>query len=417
MTGRRAPETVDLLIAGAGPAGLSTALHLVRSDRRWAERIVVLDRAVHPREKLCGGGLTRSGEQVLADLHLGPLPASVPISEMRLVFGDRGWAVHGDPVFRVVRRSLFDHWLVRCAEREGIELRQGERVEEVRSPARVPGRIEIETDRGLYRARALVGADGSNGAVRRRLGWSAGAHRAGLLEVLTPEEPAGAPASDGGEPGPAGGTPWRGVAVFDFTPMRDGVRGYYWDFPSLVGGRRMMNRGIFDSRVGGPGPSRPLKALLEEGLSRRGRTLDEAALKGHPIRWFDPTARCAGERVVLAGDAAGVDPLFGEGISFSLRHGRVAAAAIDDAFARGDFSFAGYRRRQLDDPLLAHLPRRKRLAEGIYRLRGALGWRPLWSLVPWATRALERLRPGILPIENTRLERVRLPPSELRSGA
>jgi len=47
----------------------------------------------------------------------------------------------------------------------------------------------------------------------------------------------------------------------------------------------------------------------------------------------------------------------------------------------------------------------------------ALGWRPLWSLVPWATRALERLRPGILPIENTRLERVRLPPSELRSGA
>ena len=120
---------------------------------------------------------------------------------------------------------------------------------------------------------------------------------------------------------------------------------------------------------------------------------------------------------MLAGDAAGVDPLFGEGISFSLRHGRVAAAAIADAFARDDFSFAEYRRRQLDDPLLAHLPRRKRLADGVYRLRGALGWRPLWSLVPWATRALERLRPGILPIENTRLERVRLPPAELRSGA
>jgi len=404
MTGRGTPQTTDLLIVGAGPAGLSTALHLVRTDRRWAERLLVLDRAIHPRDKLCGGGLTRSGEAVLDELGLGPLPPSVPITEMRLVFGDRGWAVRDDPVFRVVRRSELDHWLLRCAEREGIEVRQGERVEDLLLT--VDG-VEVATDRGLYRAQAVVGADGSNGAVRRRLGWSAGAHRAGLLEVLTPEAPDTV----------QDGLPWRGVAVFDFTPMRDGVRGYYWDFPSLVEGRPMMNRGIFDSRVGGSGPSRPLKALLEEGLSRRGRSLDEAQLKGHPIRWFDPTARCSGERVVLAGDAAGVDPLFGEGISFSLRHGRVAAAAVADAFARGDLSFTDYRRRQLDDPLLAHLPRRKRLAEAVYRLRGALGWGPLWALVPWATQALERLRPGILPIEDTRLERLRLPPTELRSGA
>jgi flavin-dependent dehydrogenase len=51
-------EYVDTLIVGSGPAGSSTALHLVQKDPAWAERILVVDKAVHPREKLCGGGIT-----------------------------------------------------------------------------------------------------------------------------------------------------------------------------------------------------------------------------------------------------------------------------------------------------------------------------------------------------------------------
>ncbi|GAG04425.1 unnamed protein product, partial [marine sediment metagenome] len=50
-----AVEHVDVLIVGSGPAGTSTALHLVRQDPDWAWKIVVIDKAVHPREKLCGG--------------------------------------------------------------------------------------------------------------------------------------------------------------------------------------------------------------------------------------------------------------------------------------------------------------------------------------------------------------------------
>lgn len=52
---------MDILIIGSGPAGMSTALHLVQTDPAWAERILVIDRATHPRQKLCGGGLTRPG--------------------------------------------------------------------------------------------------------------------------------------------------------------------------------------------------------------------------------------------------------------------------------------------------------------------------------------------------------------------
>jgi hypothetical protein len=36
-------------IVGAGPAGLSTALHLLQIDPSWAERMLVLEKAAHPR--------------------------------------------------------------------------------------------------------------------------------------------------------------------------------------------------------------------------------------------------------------------------------------------------------------------------------------------------------------------------------
>ena len=41
---------VDILIVGSGPSGTSTALHLIQQDPAWAQHIVIVDKAVHPRE-------------------------------------------------------------------------------------------------------------------------------------------------------------------------------------------------------------------------------------------------------------------------------------------------------------------------------------------------------------------------------
>jgi geranylgeranyl reductase family protein len=46
-------ETFDVLIVGAGPAGSTAALHLAKSGHR----VLLLDRAQFPREKICGDGL------------------------------------------------------------------------------------------------------------------------------------------------------------------------------------------------------------------------------------------------------------------------------------------------------------------------------------------------------------------------
>ena len=70
-------QSVDLLIIGAGPAGLSTAMHLVQQNPHWRYRLRILEKAVHPRDKLCGGGVTRFGLRVLKNLGFRfPLPLS-----------------------------------------------------------------------------------------------------------------------------------------------------------------------------------------------------------------------------------------------------------------------------------------------------------------------------------------------------
>ena len=61
LTESGAPLQTDVAIVGAGPAGSATALALVQRDRSWAGRLLLIDRAHHPRHKLCGGAITPAG--------------------------------------------------------------------------------------------------------------------------------------------------------------------------------------------------------------------------------------------------------------------------------------------------------------------------------------------------------------------
>lgn len=118
----------DILIIGSGPSGTSTALHLIKNDPAWAERIIIVDKAVHPREKLCGGGITHLGQNVLANLGLTLEPRNFEVKEARLLYRGKSYSFYGNPVFRIVRRDEFDHWLVQIAEKLGVPVRQGEAV-------------------------------------------------------------------------------------------------------------------------------------------------------------------------------------------------------------------------------------------------------------------------------------------------
>ena len=383
---------IDILIIGSGPAGMSTALHIVRKQPEWADRLVVVDKAIHPREKLCGGGLTQLGMEVLSKLDLALGVPSFPVHEVQLVYHSLRFSVQDTPIFWVVRRNEFDHWLVQTGQKWGIQVRQGEAVTAIES---TPGYVVVTTEKTTYHARVVVAADGSRSFVRQALHWPDSGRMSRLLEVLTPEEAE---------------TQWEfqdRVAVFDFSAMEVGLQGYCWDFPSFIEGQPVMNRGVFDSRVRPERPRADLKGTLATTLRLRQRNLLDYPLKGHPIYRFDAHAQFARPHIILAGDAAGADPLFGEGISFALGFGRVAAAAIVDAFARQDFTFDDYGRRIRTDPLLAQLAMRTNLSRLAYRITWPWLLRLGWWLVPWLIGVLAWFNPRYVPIALVKVKRLK----------
>ncbi len=160
-----------------------------------------------------------------------------------------------------------------------------------------------------------------------------------------------------------------------------------------------MNRGLFDSRARPERARADLKQTLRDSLAERERNLEDYQLKGHPIRWWDRNGVFSMDRVLLVGDAAGADPLMGEGISFALGYGAVAAETIADAFQRQEYSLASYRSRLMADPLFKQLDLRTWLARIAYQVKSPAVFRFAWRLAPWVVRFTRWRDPNFQPVE------------------
>ena len=351
----------DIIIAGSGPAGVSTWLHLHRLDPALAARTLVLEKARHPRFKLCGGGVMRAADVVLGRLRVRIDVPSVPIHSAEFHYRGKRFYWRQKNFFRVVRRDEFDAALANAARQRGMALHEQEAV---RDSARVAGGVEVETSQGSYRARALVGADGAMSTVRAQMGIKEKPRVSRLVSILTPALRTSA--GQRTQQGPADNT-----AIFEMDGLDAGLQGYVWDFPCQEDDAAALDRGIFDSRIYPGRPRADLKTLFRSALQARGAFDPGQAWEGHPVRWFHPRAVYAQPHVLLAGDAAGVDSFAGEGISFALQYGEVAAAELVAAFGHNDFGFAGYRDHVMAHDLGKGLTQRYWLAKLIYP-----GWPP-----------------------------------------
>ena len=204
----------------------------------------------------------------------------------------------------------------------------------------------------------MVGADGSNSLVRRAIIPHEDLHVARLLEIVT-------------EPKPEKSFHMQSDSYFDFFVIPQGIQGYVWDFPALEKGQPVRVRGIYDGNVLSIKAEVPLRVALDEELGRHGLQLSDYKLEGHPLRWFDAKSIFSAPRVLLVGDAAGADALFGEGISIALGYGRYGRAGHP-----GRLYLAGFflPRLQAGHPALGDgksLRRRTWWARFFYRFRCA----------------------------------------------
>jgi menaquinone-9 beta-reductase len=345
---------VDVAIVGGGPAGTSTAMHLVRAEGIAPSRIVVLERAKHPRDKPCAGAISAWGVVALAALGVR---VDVPRADMRGLRVLAGGAVgtHEAPLGVVVRRCEFDASLWRQAASDGVLTFDGEPLVAVE---RITTGWRLETTARRITARLLAACDGAGSTVRKLLRIKESARKGHLYVAET--------ARVAGDLGPMAG-----LCDFDLRVADAGVQGYYWDFPTLVGGAPAVNRGIYHANFTA---RRDLKHDLVRSLRQRGVDPARVAFKPFSTRPLVPGAPLHFDRLALVGEAAGIDATTGEGIAQAILTGAIAGRHMARSLRTGDTSLDGYAAEVLSSRVGRHMLQSAWLARRVYGRRGA-AWR------------------------------------------
>jgi menaquinone-9 beta-reductase len=316
--------TWPVMIVGAGPAGISTWLHLQKEARQLARYAIVIEKAIFPRDKLCAGGLCVWVADILANLRVDLDIPSLPVSDLEFKFGKEIDRLHQNNYFRVVQRLDFDHALARAAVQRGLELHEDEMLIDV---LRTQSKLIVTTNKRKYAVQVLVGADGAFSAVRKKMLLFKKLHLAPTLQLFAPDDP-------------QYNTEFtERKMIVDLTPINEGLQGYVWHVPCLISKTPSVAHGISDFRVHPDRQTADIKKIFGRELRRRNIHQDPRTWSSHPIPWHSEDDTLSQPNVILVGDAAGVEPAFGGGIHLSLSYGDVAAQAIIEAFQKNDFSF------------------------------------------------------------------------------
>jgi flavin-dependent dehydrogenase len=290
---------LDVLIAGAGPAGSIAGWVLARAGAR----VLIVDREAFPRPKLCGDTLNPGAIALLASLG------------------------------RSIVRTDLDAWLLQRAVSAGARFESGWTIQHPLVNAATPGRPAVRGVAMARRGQAVplrvpasitIAADGRRSALARALGlshhprsprrWAFGTYASGVSGV-----------SDVGEMHVRPGK-YIGIA-----PIADNLANV-----CVVTG----------PRPGGPTPADVILMAIrgDRALAdrfSRAKLVDDVRVLGPLAVEVDGLGV---EGLLLAGDAAGfVDPMTGDGLRLAMTGAALAAHETLATLERGDLRGAAAR--------------------------------------------------------------------------
>lgn len=341
MTSRRkAGEDAEVIVVGAGPAGSTAATYLARAGID----VLLLEKSLFPREKVCGDGLTPRGVKQLIDLGIDTREEAGWLHNrgLRVVGGgvtlELDWPdLASFPPYGVVRpRQDFDELLARNAQRAGARLLEQTTVTGAITDERngrvvgVQAKVGPERAPVSYRAPIILACDG----VSARLALSVG------------------------------------IDKVDSRPMGVAVRRYYesprskddyleshlelWDRSDPAEPKLLPGYGwIFGMGDGTSNVGLGILSTSKAFGSTDYRALLRSWLDGAPEEWgfreHNATGKIGGAALpmgfnrtphyrsglLLVGDAGGmVNPFNGEGIGYAMESARLAAECVVQALAR-----------------------------------------------------------------------------------
>jgi menaquinone-9 beta-reductase len=328
----------DVIVVGGGPAGCAFTRSLIGRDSTL--RALLVDKSRFPRDKVCGDALTHHAipavRRVFPELQW-LTPSDSFTSREVLQYPNGRSLVREGRALDVIPRVDFDNALWQATTDAGAETLEGARVTGILTDGgRVRG-VKVQRDGAerVLTCRLLVGADGSRSVVRRATGLPDRDYVIHALRHYVRDVP----------------ETTNGLIFFFDLPHW----GYFWIFPFVRDGERWANLGY-----GNASDNRRLKERFwhycrtPEVRRYLGDARFEGKLVGFPLNMarFTWTGRLSrplwGPGYILLGDAASlIHPLSGEGISFAIESGRIAADILLDARIRPARKGRAYERQVL----------------------------------------------------------------------
>ncbi|HMC22495.1 MAG TPA: NAD(P)/FAD-dependent oxidoreductase [Thermoanaerobaculia bacterium] len=338
----------DFAVAGGGPAGTSAAIALAQRGRS----VVLFERDTFPRFHI-GESLLSSTNDALAALGLAERVEAAGFPEKwgaRLFTHDglSGRGVDFSSVSEVRRpqtyqvpRAEFDRILMDRAREVGVDVREAHRVIacEFTSDAATLEIARTEGDPFRIRVRALVDASGRHGLIARKFNLRTDEPRLANIAIFAHYR--GVPPIDGARP-------------YDIRIVARSDSGWFWLIPistELMSVGVVLPKNLFLQMPEGSNEERLERAIADTPVVAE---LMRHAKREWPVRvekdFSYSASKYAGDRWILAGDAGSfLDPVFSTGVSIAMESGIEAAAELDRALTRNDFSarsFAAFSRRQ-----------------------------------------------------------------------